>query len=69
MYSPDELRQLDLEPFSRGEKADAAILQADHSEYSTWGPDDIVGVRTVLNGRRLSLPKFEQACRVVGVGD
>ena len=69
MYSPDELRQLDFEPFSRGAKADAAILQADHAEYSAWGPDDIVGVRTVLNGRRLSLPRFEQACRVVGVGD
>lgn len=69
MYSHEELVQLGFEPFSRGGRGDAAILQADHAEYSTWGPEDVLGVRTVLNGRRISLPKFERACRVVGVGD
>lgn len=67
MYSHHELIELGFTPFERGDSSDAAVLQADHAEYSSWGPNDILGVRTVLNGRRFGLPKFEGACRVVFV--
>jgi nucleotide sugar dehydrogenase len=69
IFTNDELKHLGLEPFTRGSSADAAVLQADHAEYSSWGPEDIPGVRTVLNGRRINLPKFEQKCSVVDVDD
>lgn len=69
MYSPEELTALGLTPFTRGGRADAAVLQADHAEYSSWGPEDIAGVRTVLNGRRIELVGLTGHCRVVYVDD
>ena len=69
MFTNGELVELGFVPFTKGDKADAAVLQADHHEYSTWGPDDVRGVRTLLNGRRVNLPKFERACVIVGVDD
>ncbi|HEX3592155.1 MAG TPA: nucleotide sugar dehydrogenase [Pseudonocardiaceae bacterium] len=54
MYTDDELRGLDFEPYHLGEKVDAAVLQADHAEYRTLGPGDLPGVATFVDGRRVS---------------
>ncbi len=51
MYSDDELEQVGLVPFHSGDPADGAILQADHAEYASWGPSDIVGIRCLVDGR------------------
>jgi len=51
MYSDAELEQAGLVPFHAGDPADGAILQADHAEYASWGPSDIVGIRCLVDGR------------------
>lgn len=54
MYDDEELIALGFVPFHLGEQADAAILQADHAEYRTMTPSDLPGVRTFIDGRRIS---------------
>ncbi len=51
MYTDEELRHEGLEPFSYGDRADAAIVQADHPEYAVLRNDDLPGVTVVLDGR------------------
>jgi nucleotide sugar dehydrogenase len=54
LYSADELRGLGLEPYEPGSPVDAAVLQADHAEYRDLGPADLPGVRTLVDGRRVT---------------
>ena len=70
MYSDDELRAMEFTPHHFGEPADAAVVQADHSAYRDVGADDIPGVRTVVDGRRILDPgKWPvQAFVVLGQG-
>lgn len=56
LYSDGELVDLGLQPFHPGDPADGAILQADHAEYSTWGPDQIAGISAFLDGRAVTVP-------------
>ncbi|WP_019810637.1 nucleotide sugar dehydrogenase [Saccharomonospora halophila] len=56
LYTDDELRDLGFEPYHLGEKVDAAVVQADHPEYAELGPDDLPGVATFVDGRRVSSP-------------
>jgi UDP-N-acetyl-D-glucosamine dehydrogenase len=56
LYHDDELRALGLEPYHLGEPVDAAIVQADHDRYRTLGPEDLPGVRTLLDGRAVTSP-------------
>jgi nucleotide sugar dehydrogenase len=51
MYTDDELAALGLTPYTLGEPADVAILQADHAEYATLSGESLPGVRLLLNGR------------------
>jgi nucleotide sugar dehydrogenase len=69
MFTSKELEQLGFTPFSRGDVVDAAVLQADHAEYSTWGPQDLAGVRTILNGRTFNLSNLVDHCRIVYLHD
>ncbi|PRX47760.1 nucleotide sugar dehydrogenase [Prauserella shujinwangii] len=54
LYADEELRALGFEPYHLGEKADAAVVQADHREYADLRPDDLPGVSTFVDGRRVS---------------
>lgn len=54
LYSQTELEQLGFEPYSFGEPVDAAVLQADHSEYKELGPASLPGIKVFLDGRRFS---------------
>ncbi|HEX5121536.1 MAG TPA: nucleotide sugar dehydrogenase [Pseudonocardiaceae bacterium] len=54
MYTDDELRKLGFEPYHLGEKVDAAVVQANHAEYDELGPDDLPGIATFVDGRRIS---------------
>lgn len=56
MYQAHELVALGFEPYALGEPADAAILQTDHAEYGDLGPDDLPGVRTLIDGRATTDP-------------
>lgn len=69
MFTYKEIKELGFTPFVPGQSVDAAVLQTDHVEYKTWSIDDLPGIRTLLNGRRLPLIHLEENCRVVSVGD
>lgn len=51
LYSDEELRGLGFEPFALGQGADLAILQTDHAEYRELGPEEIPGVKLLVDGR------------------
>lgn len=53
MLTDHELRDLGFEPFSADERVDAAIVQADHVEYTELHASNLPGVRTILDGRRV----------------
>lgn len=52
-YSDDELSALGFVPYHYGEPLDAAIVQADHAEYSHLTLSDLGSARTLLNGRNI----------------
>lgn len=51
LYTDDEIRAFGWEPHALGEQADLAIVQADHADYKTIGPDDLPGIRLLVDGR------------------
>ena len=71
LYSGAELKELGLTPWG-GEPVEGAVVQTDHQEYSTLGPDDLPGARVVFDGRGiLDLSRFEGSevrVRVIGQG-
>jgi nucleotide sugar dehydrogenase len=56
LYSDDELAALGFTPYTPGDAADAAVIQADHVEYRTLAPSTIPGIRTLVDGRRVTDP-------------
>ncbi|PKW27219.1 nucleotide sugar dehydrogenase [Phycicoccus duodecadis] len=54
MFDDAELEALGLTPYHLGEPADAAVVQADHAEYRDLRPSDLPGVRSLVDGRRLT---------------
>jgi len=67
MFTAQELTNLGFRAFDLGDSCDAAILQADHEAYSQLSISDIQGVRTILNGRNIKLPRLEKYCLVIRV--
>ena len=57
LYTDEELQKLGFQPYHLGEPADAAVVQADHAEYLTLGPQDLPGVRVFIDGRKVSSPE------------
>lgn len=57
LYTDEELQKLGFQPYHLGEPADAGVVQADHAEYRTLGPQDLPGVRVFIDGRRVSRPE------------
>jgi len=68
MYTDEEIRALGFEPYAAGSPADAAIVQTDHREYRKLGPDDLPGVRTLVDGRRITDPDMWAGVRVRTIG-
>jgi nucleotide sugar dehydrogenase len=50
LFDDAELRELGFEPWDGG-PIDAAVLQADHEPYRALGPDDLPGLRMIVDGR------------------
>lgn len=69
MYTDEELSQLGFTPYHWGEAADAAILQTDHAEYAGLTPDQIPGVRSMVDGRNITDPEQWKSVsrRVIGM--
>lgn len=56
LYSDDELRRLGFEPYALGGEVDLAILQTDHRDYRELGPDQLPGVKLLVDGRAATEP-------------
>lgn len=54
MYEDAELDKLGLDPYHFGEPVDAAVIQADHGEYRSIGPESLPGIKALVDGRRVS---------------
>ena len=65
LYSDDELRHFGFEPYALGDGADAAVIQADHTEYRTMTPTDVPGIRVLLDGRRCTTPAVWSSAGVI----
>jgi nucleotide sugar dehydrogenase len=70
LYSDSELRGLGLEPYHIGDPCDAVITHTDHREYGMLRPEDLPGVRAMVDGRAITdasrwadIPR-----RVLGIG-
>jgi nucleotide sugar dehydrogenase len=68
LYTHEELRAMGLTPFRRGERVDAAVLHSDHLEYRSWGPSDLPGVRTIVDGRRALSPEVWSGVTYIAIG-
>lgn len=70
LYTDDELARFGWTPYHLGESVDAAVVQADHAEYRELAPADLPGVRTFIDGRRVSsADRWPNATyRVIGIG-
>lgn len=68
MFSDEELTVLGFVPYHLGEPIDAAILQADHTEYSSLSPQQLPEIKTFIDGRRFSTPEMwsNVSYRVIG---
>jgi UDP-N-acetyl-D-mannosaminuronate dehydrogenase len=53
MYSDNEIINLGFIPYKIGEPVDGLILQADHSEYRSLTKEDFLGVKAIVDGRRI----------------
>ena len=56
MFTADELADLGLTAYQAGSTVDAAVLQADHAEYRDLRPDDLPGIRVLVDGRNFTDP-------------
>lgn len=56
MYTDEELAGFGWTAYHLGEPVDVAIVQADHPEYRDLTPDQLPGVRLLLDGRRATDP-------------
>ncbi|WP_306232502.1 nucleotide sugar dehydrogenase [Agrococcus beijingensis] len=54
LYGDDELSSLGFTPFSLGDSVDVAIIQTDHSDYSTLTASDLPGIKLLVDGRNIS---------------
>ena len=54
LFTDEELEGFGFTPFHYGEKADAAIVQADHASYSQITINDLKGIKTLLDGRGIT---------------
>ena len=56
LYTDDELRGVGLPVRGTPTQVDAAVIQADHPEYRSLTPDDLPGVKVLLDGRDVTEP-------------
>ena len=70
LYEDVELEKLGFTPYALGTPVDAAVLQTDHAAYRSLTPDQLPGVRTVVDGRAsLPLDRWDGVTvRVLGRG-
>jgi len=69
LYSDEELIKFGFNPFHKGEAADIAVIQADHSEYKSWSFRDLPNIKIILDGRNIiDVKNWEPGCKVLKIG-
>ena len=68
LFTDEELERLGLAPFHLGDRADVAIVQADHRDYAQLVPGDVAGARLLVDGRRVTDASLWQGVPRVVVG-
>jgi nucleotide sugar dehydrogenase len=68
LYSDEELAAAGMTPYHLGEQCDAAIIQADHSEYRSLRSSDLGGAKVVVDGRRCLDPSTDLDVIMLGGG-
>ena len=66
LFSDEELRTLGFDPYHLGDPCDAAIVQADHVEYTYLDPALLGGATLVVDGRRVVQPHPDLTRVVIG---
>ncbi|WP_062130995.1 nucleotide sugar dehydrogenase [Demequina aestuarii] len=69
MYTDEEIAGFGWIPYTMGGAVDAAVLQADHAEYSALVPDDLPGIRVLVDGRNVTDPAAWASVTRVVIGD
>lgn len=70
MYRDEEIAAFGFTPYPAGAGVDAAVVQTDHAEYRALTPADLPGLRTLVDGRRITDPALWTGVvrRVIGAG-
>jgi nucleotide sugar dehydrogenase len=68
MFSDADIEGFGWEPYHLGERVDAAVIQADHTEYRDLAAADLPGIAALVDGRKITDPaRFAGvAHRVIG---
>ena len=69
MFTDAELEKFGFTPYHVGEAVDGALLQADHPEYKDLDPNDLPGIKVLVDGRHVVDPANWQGVEVIVVGD
>lgn len=68
LYTDAELARFGWEPYHFGDPVDVAIIHTDHADYRELGPEQLPGVRVVVDGRNRIDPSRFPDTPVVTVG-
>lgn len=69
MFTDAELEKFGFTPYHVGEAVDGALLQADHPEYKDLDPNDLPGIKVLVDGRHVVDSANWQGVEVIVVGD
>lgn len=69
MFTDAELEKFGFTPYHIGEAVDGALLQADHPEYKDLDPNDLPGIKVLVDGRHVVDSANWQGVEVIVVGD
>ena len=70
MLSDGELEDLGFKPHVLGGQVDAVIVQSDHPEYASLGPNDLGNPKAVVDGRKIlnSIHFMESSTALLTIG-
>lgn len=68
LYSDYELRELGFVPYRLGDPVDAAVVQADHTQYASLSERDLPGARAIADGRAVLRRENFDRCRILRIG-
>ena len=68
LFTDVELRSLGFVPHVLGTPVAAAVLHTDHDSYAGLQVDDLPGVRTIVDGRRILTRSWPDSVKIMSIG-